>query len=140
MEASGGVYARAIEQAVEEFRAVSPGVVETVAGVGFTAGAGSEGAGDVPPGVFRFPFMDREVEVAYPDGSVSLGGEPAVVAVTIVVLHYLTRSVGPLDLSDPVRFQGLPGAGAYTSAFRSHAEVPLLQRFGEDGEAYVQRT
>ncbi len=65
-------------------------------------------------------------------------GEPAVVAVTIVVLHYLTRSVGPLDLSDPVRFQGLPGAGAYTSAFRSHAEVPLLQRFGEDGKAYVR--
>ncbi|MHB9150614.1 MAG: DUF3786 domain-containing protein [Thermoleophilia bacterium] len=137
MESIGGAYARAIEEAVKEFQAAAPGVVETAAGVGFTSRAGAEAEGGVTPGVFSFPFMDREIHVEHPGGSVTLDGAPAVVAVTIVVLHYLTRSVGPLDLSEPARFQGLPGAGAYTSAFRSHAEVPLLQRFGEDGEAYV---
>lgn len=137
MESIGGAYARAIEEAVKEFRAATPGVVETAAGVTFRSGAEAREAGGAPTGAFSFPFMDRAIEVEYPDGSVVLDGAPAVVAVTIVILHYLTRSVGPLNLSEPVRFQGLPGAGAYTSAFRSHAEVPLLQRFGEDGEAYV---
>lgn len=137
MEGSGGAYARAIEEAVKEFRAATPGVMETAAGVTFTPRGVSQEAGGVPAGAFSFAFMDREIEVGYPDGFVSLDGAAAVLAVTIVVLHYLARSVGPLDLSDPVRFQGLPGAGAYTAAFRSHAEVPLLQRFGEDAEAYV---
>lgn len=137
MESIGGAYARAIEEAVKEFRAVTPGVVETSAGVTFTSRGAAEVEGGVTPGVFAFPFMDHEIEVEHPDGAVMVDGAPAVVAVTIVVLHYLARSVGPLDLSEPVRFQGLPGAGAYTSAFRSHAEVPLLQRFGDDGEAYV---
>jgi len=137
VEGSGGAYARAIEEAVKEFRAATPRVVETAAGVSFTPKevVGSEES--VAAGVFRLPLMDGQVEVGYPDGTVVMDGTAAVVAVTIVVLHYLGRSVGPLDLSEPVRFQGLPGAGAYTSAFRSHAEVPLLQRFGEDGDAYV---
>lgn len=137
MESIGGAYGRAIEEAVKEFRATTPGVVETAAGVTFTSRAEANVEGGVTPGVFAVAFMDREMQVEYPNGSVMLDGAPAVVAVTIVALHYLARSVGPLDLSEPVRFQGLPGAGAYTSAFRSHAEVPLLQRFGEDGEAYV---
>jgi Domain of unknown function (DUF3786) len=55
----------------------------------------------------------------------------------VIVLHYLARAAGELDLSDPVRFQGLPGSGAYVAAFRGHAEVPLIRRFGDDGRAFV---
>ncbi|MHB8869964.1 MAG: DUF3786 domain-containing protein [Thermoleophilia bacterium] len=132
-ETGAGAYGRAIEEAVKELRAAVPGVVSEAAAVTFAAGPGGPGGG-----VFTVPYMDATLRVSYPAGVVSAGGERAVVAVTIVVLHYLARSVGPLDLSEPVRFAGLPGAGAYTAAFRSHAEIPLLQRFGEDGDAYVR--
>ncbi len=110
-----------------------PGVVSEAAAVAFAAGPDGSGGG-----VFTVPYMDTTLHVSFPAAVVSDGGEKAVVAVTIVVLHYLARSVGPLDLSEPVRFAGLPGAGAYAAAFRSHAEVPLLQRFGEDGDTYVR--
>jgi len=125
LEGGGGAYGRAIEEAVKELRAATPAVVETAAGVTFTGG------------VFRFPFLGSDVEVTYPGGAITVDASETVVSVIIVVLHYLTRSVGPLDLSEPVRFQGIQGASAYAAAFRSHAEVPLLQRFGEDGDAYV---
>jgi hypothetical protein len=128
-----GAYARAIEEAAKELRAAVPAVVSEAAGVAFAAGPGES-----VQGAFTVPYMDATLQVSFPEGVVREGGAEAVVAVTIVVLHYLARSVGPLDLSDPVRFAGLPGAGAYTAAFRSHAEIPLLQHFGEDGEGYMR--
>jgi hypothetical protein len=134
VEGSGGAYARAIEEAVKELRTAAPRVVETSAGVVYTP---RDAQGDALRGTFVLRFMGSDLEVLFPEGTVLVDGREAMVSVTIVVLHYLTRSVGPLDLADPVRFQGLPGAGAYTAAFRSHAEVPLLQRFGEDGGDYV---
>lgn len=92
-------------------------------------------------GVFQLPYLDRSLQVTYPEGRVDLshGGlvDEATVAETVIALHYLARAAGPLDLSDPVRFQGLPGSGAYVAAFRAHAEVPLIQRFGDDGRAFV---
>lgn len=128
---SGG-YSRAVEEARKELAATVPAVVSASAGVSFEP---APGGGE---GVFRVPFLDREIEVSYPEGVVREGGRDAVVAVSVVVLHYLARSAGPLDLDDPVRFQGFPGAGAYVAAFRGHAEVPLLRRFGEDPAAYVR--
>lgn len=131
--AARGAYRRAIEEASKELRAAVPGVVTESAGVRF-----EPGPGETARGAFAVPYMDATLQVSFPEGVVREGGAEAVVAVTIVVLHYLARSVGPLDLSDPVRFAGLPGAGAYTAAFRSHAEIPLLQHFGEDGDGYVR--
>lgn len=128
-----GAYGRAIEEAAKELRVALPAVVTEAAGVAFAAGPGGSAEG-----AFTVPYMDVALQVSFPEGVVREGGAEAVVAVTIVVLHYLARSVGPLDLSDPVRFAGIPGAGAYAAAFRSHAEVPVLQRFGEDGEGYMR--
>ena len=128
---NGGAYDRALEEARRELAAAVPGVVSAAAGVAFEAGAGGG------EGIFRFALLGSQVGVTYPAGLVSEGGREALVAPTIVVLHYLARSAGPLDLDDPVRFQGFPGANAYVAAFRAHAEAPLLRRFGEDPEAYV---
>lgn len=144
----GGAYARALEEARKEFAAGMAEVMATSAGVTFVASAdtpafGTNGAPTttVGRGVFRVPYLDRSFRVTYPDGRVEvvdshLVGE-ATVAEAVIVLHYLARAAGGLDLSDPVRFQGLPGAGAYVSAFRAHAEVPLIRRFGDDGRAYT---
>jgi hypothetical protein len=127
----GGAYERALEEARAEFARIPPGVIAVSAGVDY------EPAGDAG-GTFAVSYMDGLLRVEHPSGRVEEGGAEVTVAVTIVVLHYLSRSVGPLDLSDPVRFQGLPGAGAYTAAFHQHAETPLLQRFGEEGAQYLR--
>lgn len=144
----GEAYARALEEARKEFAAGVAEVMATSAGVTFVASAdtpafGTNGAPTttVGRGVFRVPYLDRSFRVTYPDGRVEvvdshLVGE-ATVAEAVIVLHYLARAARGLDLSDPVRFQGLPGAGAYVSAFRAHAEVPLIRRFGDDGRAYT---
>jgi hypothetical protein len=152
----GGAYARALEEARREFASGKPDVMALSAGAVFAAqDAGpsrldssdpaaldSTDAGRVAgSGVFRVPYLDRSLQVTYPEGRVHVvcGGlvDEATVAETVIALHYLARAAGPLDLSDPVRFQGLPGSAAYVAAFRAHAEVPLIRRFGDDGRAFV---
>jgi len=145
----GGAYARALEEARGEFASGTPDVMARSAGVEFAA----EGAGPAGPdlndggrvarvGVFQVPYLDRSFRVTYPEGGVEVVehevADKATVAETVIVLHYLVRAAGGLDLSDPVRFQGLPGSGAYVAAFRSHAEVPLIRRYGDDGRAFVR--
>lgn len=145
----GGAYARALEEARKEFVAGVPEVMAASSGAVFVAMSESGGSPtlsgaaeeSVRRGVFRVPYLDGSFEVTYPEGRLTLvwrgvGGE-ATVAEAVIVLHYLARAAGALDLADPVRFQGLPGASAYVSAFRAHAETPLIERFGEDGRAYV---
>lgn len=134
----GRAYARALEEARKEFASATPEVMARSAGAAFD----STGVGRVAGrGVFRVPYLDRSFQVTYPEGRVEvvdddLVGE-ATVAEAVIVLHYLARAAGQLDLSDPVRFQGLPGSGAYVAAFRAHAEDPLIRRFGDDGRAFV---
>jgi hypothetical protein len=134
----GGGYARALEEARREFASGTPDVMAHSAGAVFAA----VDSGPVPvAGVFRLPCLDRFFQVTYPEGRVCVvQGDFAVeatVAEAVIVLHYLVRSAGRLDLSDPVRFRGLPGSLAYAAGFRGHVEVPLLRRFGDDGRAFV---
>lgn len=144
----GGAYARALEEARREFASGTPDVMASSAGAVFVAqppGAAALDSTDTgrvaARGVFRVPHLDRSFQVTYPEGRVEvvdgdLVGE-GTVAEAVIVLHYLARAAGELDLSDPVRFQGLPGSGAYVAAFRAHAEIPLLRRFGDDGRTFV---
>jgi hypothetical protein len=120
----GQAYARALEEARKVLAAAVPRVMESSAGVTWR------------DGVFEVPFMDLSLEVSYPQGAVTFGGRETDVEVTVVTLHYLAHSAGPLDLQGPVRFQGLQGAVAFAAAFRARVEEPLIQRFGEDGEAF----
>lgn len=134
----GGGYARALEEARREFASGTPDVMAHSAGAVFDSTEVGRVAGR---GVFRVSCLDRSLQVTYPEGRVEvvdgdLVGE-ATVAEAVIVLHYLARAAGQLDLSDPVRFQGLPGSGAYVAAFRAHAELPLVRRFGADGRAFV---
>lgn len=125
-------YGRALEEARKELAAGMPAVMAASAAVAHTIGAA--------PGksVFRVPFLDLELQVAYPEGTVGLQGREASIELTIVVLHYLSRSSGPLPLTDPVRYQGLSGAGAFAAAFRSRVEIPLIRRFEADEAAFVK--
>lgn len=152
----GGAYARALEEARREFASGTPDVMAHSAGAAFAAQAADPAVLDSTAtaaldsadpgrvagcGVFQVPHLDRSFMVTYPEGRVEVvDGDlvsEATVAEAVIVLHYLARAAGQLDLSDPVRFQGLPGSGAYVAAFRAHAEVPLLRRFGDDGRAFV---
>ncbi len=160
----GGGYARALEEARREFASGTPDVMAHCAGAVFTTSVAEaavpESAGPAPPdptvpappdptdagrvpaaGIFRLPYLDRFFQVTYPEGRVCVvQGEFAVeatVAEAVIVLHYLVRSAGRLDLSDPVRFRGIPGSVAYAAGFRGHVEVPLIRRFGHDGRAFA---
>ena len=147
-------YARALEEARKELVGSVPEVVAQSAGVVWSqehahgaaapdaAGADTATAGPVEAhagriGSFRVPFMDLVLDVSFPNGVVRLEGHEAHVDVTVVVAHYLARSVGPLDLADSVRYMGLDGASAFAAAFRSRVEVPLLRRFGEDPDGFA---
>jgi len=127
----GEGYKRAHEEARKELVAGRPGVMAAASGVAYQEG-------EADHGVFQVPYLGRNLEITYPEGVVFLDGESAVVSISIVVLHYLSRSVGPLSLADPLRFQGVPDASAYVSAFRLHAEIPLVERFGDHGDAFLQ--
>ncbi len=132
----GGAYARALEEARKVLVAGVPEVMSRSAGVTFEPG---EAPGT---GTFIVDYLGGLLEVTYPGGEVRRldGGTAgsATVAEMVIVLHYLARAAGPLDLTDPIGFQRLPDASAYTGAFRSHAEVPVAQRFGEDGAGFVR--
>ncbi len=137
-------YGRALEEARKELFASVPAVVSRSAGVAWSVnssdGAGTangEAAGAGATGSFRVPFMDLELTVSFPGGVVLLDGREAHVDVTVVAVHYLARSVGPLQLTDAVRYMGLDGASAFAAAFRSRVEVPLIRRFGEDPDAFA---
>ena len=147
---SGGTmtqaYARALEEARKELVGGVPDVIAQSAGVAWSpdgvdgaAGAGTSSIAEVagPVGSFRVPFMDLTLHVSFPAGVVFLDGHEAAVDITVVVVHYLARSVGPLDLSAAVRYMGLDGASAFAAAFRARVEVPLIRRFGEDAEGFA---
>ena len=128
MEGPG--YLQAVTAAKAEFSGGSAGIVRVAAGVSSeTVGSGC---------VFRVPLMDSAVLVTYPDGGVFCDDQEAGVDVTIVVLHYLCRAAGPLDLCDPVRYGRLHHAAPFAAAFRERAEVLLMRRFGEDGQGFMR--
>lgn len=120
-------YARALEEARRQFAAARPEVMARGAGVAY----------DEDELRFRVPLLDLPLEVSYPEGVIMAGGQEADIGVVVVVLHYLAHSVGALDLNDGVRYAGLPGASAFAAAFRARVEVPLLERFGEDEEPFL---
>jgi hypothetical protein len=139
-------YARALEEARKELVGGVPDVIARSAGVTWSpegvgvapvVGASSIAPVAGPLGSFRVPFMDLTLRVSFPAGAVLLDGQDAAVDITVVVVHYLARSVGPLDLSDAVRYMGLDGASAFAAAFRARVEVPLIRRFGEDAEGFA---
>jgi hypothetical protein len=126
----GSCYTQAVEAARADFSHGAPVVMSAAAGAPYRpAGEG---------GVFHLPLLNTPLEITFPDGVVLAAGEEAGVDVTIVVLHYLARSSGPLDLLDPVRYSSLHDAAPYGAAFHTHTEAPLAQRFGRDGEAFAR--
>lgn len=128
---NGPAYSRALEEARKELLGGVPTIMASLAGVEFRPAAGGQDQGH-----FRVPFVDLLLEVSHPEGVVRYRGAEMDVDVTVVVLHYLARSVGPLALDDPVRYMGLQGASAFAAAFRARVEQPLIERFGEDPAAF----
>ena len=146
--AGGQAYARALEEARRELGACRPDVVIRSAGAGFQSERDpaadrlaevAERAASTRPacGSFALSMLGVPLRVTYPRGGVTAEGVPSDVGVAVVVLHYLARAAGPMDLADPVRFGGLSGATAFSAAFRARVEVPLLERFGDDEPGFA---
>ncbi len=73
------------------------------------------------------PLFGRPHLVSYPQGVAgALGsGAPAHAAVTIALLHYLTRADGTPPAGRWIAFRELPDGLFYAAAFASRAEAPL---------------
>jgi hypothetical protein len=138
----GPGYRHAVQAARDEFAHSIPAVMSAAAGVPFeVCGVQAEAAGAPlagEGGVFLVPLMGIPVTVTYPDGVAFHLDQEAGIEITVVVLHYLSRSAGPLDLDDPLRYGRLHDAAAYAEAFHTHAEVPLMRHYGTDGAGFVQ--
>jgi hypothetical protein len=79
------------------------------------------------------PFFGQPHLVTHPKGDVSAGGEPAHVAVSILLLHYLLRADGAPPAGEWLAFHELPDGLFYAASFAQRAEAPLAQAFGAGG-------
>jgi hypothetical protein len=78
-------------------------------------------------------FFGRPHVVSHPSGDVSVVGEPAPAAVTILLLHYLLHADGTLPTGEWSAFRDLPDGLFYASAVVARAEAPLARAFGARG-------
>jgi hypothetical protein len=90
----------------------------------------------VPEGV-EVPFLGSAHIASHPDGEVRTAvepaharGEPAHVAVRIMLLHYLLQADGTPPSGDWVAFRELPDGLFYAASFAARAEAPLGAAFG----------
>jgi len=85
------------------------------------------------PGGVEVPFLGAPHIVSHPDGDVRAAGEPAHVAVRILLLHYLLQADGTPPAGDWVAFRELPDGLFYAASFADRAEAPLATAFDAPG-------
>jgi hypothetical protein len=91
--------------------------------------AARAGCGLAPGGV-EVPYFGRPHLVSHPDGDVTAAGEPAHVAVSILLLHYLLHADGVLPAGEWLAFRDLPDGLFYATSFAERVEAPLARAFG----------
>ena len=102
--------------------------------------AAQAGCGLTADGV-TVSFFGRPHLVTHPGADVSVGGAPAHVAVSILLLHYLLRADGSPSAGAWLAFRELPHGLFYAASFAQRAEEPLAQAFGagSGGEGGLER-
>jgi hypothetical protein len=114
------------EQARSEWAAADPAPRAAQAGCGLS-----------PDGV-TVPFFGRPHLVTHPGGEVAAlpagadpaaPGEPAHIAVTVLLLHYLLLAEGTPPAGEWTAFRELPDGLFYATSFADRAEAPLARTF-----------
>ncbi len=121
-------YAEATNRARRELARLDPSWLAVRAGAVYS----------YPERCFRLSFLGMETRVSYPQGEVSLEGEPAGALEKLVILHYLVNAKGDLPSGEWVAYRDLPGARYHESAFRAEVEAPLAAAL-QVGEESIRR-
>jgi hypothetical protein len=89
-------------------------------------------------GQFQVPFFGMPHHILWPEGSVlrAADREPADIATSIVLLHYLLTADGTPMGSKWIAFRELPGGLGYNAAFQGRANSRLARAFGADLGAF----
>ena len=88
-------------------------------------------------------FLNRKVEIAWPDLSFHLKGSQEELSLQerILLLHYLhgaCSSGGSVIKGEWISFQEVPDGRFYLDAFQRRAKIPLVQAFGNNPELLVR--
>lgn len=88
---------------------------------------------------FRIPFLDRIVQVNFPDFEFSdIGNKDAEIPIQeqVLILHYMTAMKPVLPAGKWIAYREIPGASFYFSAFVKRAIDPLKKVFGNNIVAF----
>jgi hypothetical protein len=80
----------------------------------------------------HFQFMDKAIQVAWPEGRV-LGPDPEkelTLQEQVLILHYLLKAPGAPLVGQWITFREIPSGEFYYSAFVQRAKEPLVKTFG----------
>ncbi len=81
-------------------------------------------------GELHLPFLGQQLRVKWRQGDVLLGGRPAPLAVSIIVLHHLLESTGAEVQGRWITFKEISGGSVYYPTYRARTIEPLVREFG----------
>jgi hypothetical protein len=124
-------YGPALRKAQEELPNLDPRQTASRAGVSYEAT-------DVETGQFQVPFFGALHLIHWPAGRVLrvADEEPADIATSLVLLHYLLTADGTPMGNRWISFRELPGGLGYNAAFQGRANTRLAHAFGVDLGAF----
>jgi len=124
-------YDPALQKAQQDLNRLAPRFVAARAGVTYRQLTDETGEFDVP-------FWGQSFIVAFPYGTMTIGGseESPPIAEQILTLHYLITADGAPMANHWVAFRELPGGMGYAPAFEGRANNRLKRAFGRDAEGF----
>lgn len=85
-------------------------------------------------------FLNREVDITWPDFNISFAGskEEVPVELKVLLLHYLRGASGSRITGEWISFQEVPDGRFYSDAFLRRARNPMVQFFGNQPDLLVK--
>lgn len=121
-------YETAYREAIEELKKGDP------AKIADRSGARMEGD------AILLEYLGRTFKIIPPhfDVRCEKGGERVPLKIQTIILHYLKDSRGTPLSGELIDFRGIPSGIFYHPVFQATVERPLLERFGEKPEKFIE--
>ena len=125
-------YQAAVKLAAASLAGRDPKAVADASGAVYEAHTGGGGA-------LRFPFLNREIALSWPDLQFSTRDAETEVPIQqqVLLLHYLQGAGGGGVTGEWIAYQEVPDGKFYLDAFQRRAKIPLIQAFGERPDLMV---
>ena len=87
--------------------------------------------------IISLPFFQRPYHISYPELEFSCPQEPVISLVSkIIILHYLINATHSTRTGQLTNYGGIPGGSFYFPVFKRKTTDILLDKLGNDGEAF----